>query len=75
LEREREVIADSDEVKSKPENIRDKIIEGKLSKFYAGCVLAQQPWIHDDKQSVQKALEQELGKGSRIESYVRVRLG
>lgn len=75
LEREREVIADSDEVKSKPENIRDKIIEGKLSKFYSGCVLAQQPWIHDDKQSVQKALEQELGKGSRIESYVQVRLG
>lgn len=75
LDRERQVIRESDEVKKKPEEFRDKIIEGKLGKFYAQTVLAEQPWIHDDKRSVQKALEAELGKGTRIEAFARVQLG
>jgi elongation factor Ts len=75
LDRERAVLRESDEVKSKPENIRDKIVEGKLGKFYAGTVLEEQPWIHEDKLSVKKALEKELGAGTAIESYARIRLG
>jgi len=75
VEREKAVIAESDEVKKKPEAVRDKIVTGKLNKFFAGSVLADQPWILDDKQSVQKALEAELGAGTRIESFQRVRLG
>ena len=58
-----------------PDGVREKIVTGRLSKFYAGCVLSDQPWIHDDKKSVQKALEGELGKGSKIDSFVLVRLG
>jgi len=75
LEREKAVIAESDDIKTKPEEVREKIVTGRLSKFYAGCVLSDQPWIHDDKKSVQKALEGELGKGSKIDSFVLVRLG
>jgi len=75
LERERAVLRESDEVKAKPENIRDKIVEGKLAKFYAGTVLEEQPWIHDDKQPVRKALEGELGRGTAIEAFARIRLG
>ena len=75
LEREKAVIAEADDIKTKPEVVREKIVTGRLSKFYAGCVLAEQPWIHDDKQSVQKALEAQLGKGTRIDSFVRVGLG
>ena len=75
IERERAVLAESDEVKSKPEAVRDKIIDGRMAKFYAGTVLAEQPWILDDKLTVQKALEAELGSGVRIESFTRVKLG
>ena len=75
VERERAVICESDEVRKKPEQFRDKIVEGKLAKFYAGCVLEDQPWIHDDKTSVAKALEKELGAGTRVVSFRRVRLG
>ncbi len=75
VERERAVLADSEEVKSKPENIRDKIIDGKMKRFYSECVLSDQPWILDDKQSVGKFLESELGAGTRIEAYARVKLG
>jgi len=75
LEREKAVIAESDEVKSKPEAVRGKIVQGKLGKFYAASVLADQPWILDDKTTVQKALDQALGKGARIEAFRRVKLG
>src|SRR5438067_9357704 len=56
---EREILANSDEVLSKPENVREKIIEGMLNKrFYAESVLGEQPWIHDTSLTVAKALEQ-----------------
>src|SRR3712207_7464375 len=43
----------SDEVRSKPEQAREKIVEGMLGKrFFAAQVLADQPWIHDDKRTV-----------------------
>jgi len=74
VEREREVIRDSDEVKKKPEEFRDKIVEGKLGKFYSQTCLEEQPWIHDDKSSVQKAMEKELGKGARILAFRRLRI-
>jgi elongation factor Ts len=75
VERERAVIAESDEVKSKPENIRGKIIDGKMGRFYSTCVLSEQPWILDDKTTVGKFLEGELGAGTRIEKFTRIKLG
>jgi elongation factor Ts len=56
---EREIYLNSDEVQSKPEHAREKIVEGMLNKrFFAerGGVLADQPWIHDGSLSVGKVL-------------------
>jgi elongation factor Ts len=54
---EREIYANSDEVKSKPEQAREKIVEGMLNKrFFADRVLAEQPWIHDTAKTVGQAL-------------------
>jgi len=59
LAAEREILTNSDEVLSKPENVREKIVEGMLNKrFYAESVLAEQAWIHDTSLTVAKALEQ-----------------
>ena len=56
---EREILSNSDEVKSKPENVRDKIVEGMLNKrFYGESVLPEQTWIHDTNLTVSKALQQ-----------------
>jgi len=57
---EREIYATSDEVQSKPEQAREKIVTGMLDKrFFAerGGVLADQPWIHDGSLTVGKVLE------------------
>jgi elongation factor Ts len=59
VDAEREIYLNSEEVQSKPEQAREKIVEGMLNKrFFAerGGVLADQPWIHDGSMSVGKVL-------------------
>jgi elongation factor Ts len=69
---EREIFANSDEVLSKPEQAREKIVEGMLGKrFFAAQVLADQPWIHDDKQTVGQVLSAE---GAEVLEFERLAL-
>lgn len=54
---EREIYASTDEVKSKPEQAREKIVEGMLNKRYFGAhVLTEQVWIHDSSKQVSQVL-------------------
>jgi elongation factor Ts len=56
---EREIYANSDEVQSKPEQAREKIVEGMLGKrFFAANVLVDQEWVHDGSKTVGKVLEE-----------------
>ena len=57
---ERDIYLSSDEVQSKPEQAREKIVEGMINKrFFAAQVLAEQPWIHDTAKTVAQALQEE----------------
>lgn len=73
VEREKDIIRDG--LKGKPEDIQEKIMVGRLQKFFAERTLVGQPWIMDDKSSVAKALEGELGAGTKIDGYTRAQLG
>jgi elongation factor Ts len=56
---ERAILENSEEVRSKPENVREKIVDGMLNKrFYGESVLEEQAWIHDTALTVKQALEQ-----------------
>jgi elongation factor Ts len=67
---EREIFANSDEVRSKPEQARDKIVDGMLNKrFFAAQVLADQPWIHDTGKSVAAALADESAEVLEFERF------
>lgn len=72
VEEERQVYLNSDELKDKPEQAREKIVEGMLGKrFYAaqpGGVLVDQPWIHDSAKTVGQALED---AGARVVAFTR----
>jgi elongation factor Ts len=63
LAAERDLYLRSDEVQSKPEQAREKIVEGMLGKrffaAYPGGVLADQPWIHEPSKTVADALSEE----------------
>jgi elongation factor Ts len=55
---EKEIFTNSDEVQAKPEQAREKIVEGMLNKrFFGANVLAEQEWIHDGSLTVAKVLE------------------
>jgi elongation factor Ts len=73
VEAERQVYLNSDEVLSKPEAAREKIVDGMLGKrFYAaapGGVLVDQAWIHDPSTSVGSALE---AAGATLKGFTRV---
>jgi elongation factor Ts len=59
LATEREIFAKLPEVQSRPEEHREKIVEGMLSKrFFGQSVLPDQEWIHDTGKTVAKALEE-----------------
>lgn len=75
VEREKAIARETDEIKKKPVEFHEKILAGKLEKFFAGIVLEEQPWIFDDKTTVRKALEKELGPGTRVAAFARVRIG
>jgi elongation factor Ts len=67
---EREIYANSDEVQGKPEQAREKIVEGMLNKrFFAAQVLAEQPWIHDTGKTVGQALEEEGAEVLEFERF------
>ncbi|HEX6680954.1 MAG TPA: translation elongation factor Ts [Gaiellaceae bacterium] len=70
---EREIYANSDEVQSKPQQARDKIVEGMLNKrFFAEQVLVDQPWIHEASKSVGEVLGDE---GAEVLEFERLQLG
>jgi elongation factor Ts len=59
LASERDIYTNSDEVQSKPEQAREKIVEGMLNKrFFGANVLVDQEWIHDSSKTVGQALKE-----------------
>jgi len=73
VEREKEVIRVS--LEGKPPEIQEKILSGKIDKFFAERVLLEQAWIDDDSMTVEKTLVSKLGEGTRLEAYSRFQIG
>lgn len=73
IERERAIYLE--EVKDKPADMQEKIVKGKLDRFFAEALLPEQKWVFDDTKTVQKVLEERLGKGARIEGFTNIRIG
>jgi elongation factor Ts len=73
LAAERSIYENSDEVQSKPEAAREKIVDGMLNKrFYAatpGGALVEQAWIHEPSKTVGQALQD---AGASVERFARV---
>ncbi|MBI3315783.1 MAG: translation elongation factor Ts, partial [Candidatus Omnitrophica bacterium] len=67
-----------EEIKGKPEAIVEKILQGKLEKFYQTQCLLEQPFIRDDKVSVKDLLNgaaKTLGDAVEVRQFVRFQLG
>lgn len=75
VEREQNVYRESDELKGKPADRIEKILTGKLEKFFAGVVLPEQPWVLAPEQTVTKALAAALGPNAKIERFALFQVG
>ena len=76
IEREKSIYAE--QVKSKPANIVDKIVEGKMKKFYEENCLLEQKFVKDDTKTVLQVLEdaaKQTGGKATIKRFVRFDVG
>jgi elongation factor Ts len=70
VDRERQIFTATDEVQSKPEQAREKIVEGMLNKrFFGANVLVDQDWIHDSSKKVGDALKDEGAEVLEFERF------
>ncbi len=74
LEREIEIAKEQIRAEGKPENMIEKIAQGKINKFYVEYTLLNQQFIKDDKKTIRQYLES-INKNLKITSMKRVKLG
>jgi elongation factor Ts len=78
LQRERAIYAEQARAGGKPDNIVDKIVEGRLRKFYEEAVLLEQAFVIDPDLKVADAVDRvakEVGSSIAVTDFVRFALG
>ncbi|KAL2999734.1 hypothetical protein AAZX31_09G175900 [Glycine max] len=78
VNKEKELEMQREDLLSKPENIREKIVEGRISKRLGELALLEQPFIKDDSVLVKDLVKQTvaaLGENIKVRRFVRFTLG
>ncbi len=78
LERERNILIEQARDSGKPEEIIEKMVEGRLRKYYEEICLLEQTYVIDTDNNVEKAVEsaaKEIGAPVSIKGFVRFALG
>lgn len=76
VNKEKEII--KTQIKDKPENVIDKIVEGKLKKYYSQVCLLEQPYIKDPDLTIRDLVTQtiaKIGENIVIRRFVRYEVG
>ena len=72
LERERAVLSEQARASGKPENIIEKMVEGRIRKYYEEVVLLEQVWVHDGESRVRAVAKK---AGVTLTGFARFQLG
>ncbi len=78
VERERRIAQEQVVAEGKPEQIREKIVEGKLKKFVGERSLLEQPFVKDDSKTVGDLLKEaagKLGEAIVVKRFTRFKIG
>jgi len=78
VEKEREIYRQQALNEGKPEKIVDKIVDGKLEKYYSEVCLLEQPFVKDGDKSIKDVVTDtiaKLGENIEISRFVRFQLG
>jgi len=77
-QKEKETEMGKDDLQGKPDNIKEKIVEGRLKKKYEEMALLSQKWLKDDSKTVEEVLKEriaKLGENIIIRRFERLVLG
>ena len=77
-EAKKQELLDSDDLKKKPEAMREQIVEGQLKKHFAEQVLSEQVFVLDDSMTVGERIKQQIAKNGeniRVSQFKRIELG
>ncbi len=78
LKRERDVLVAQAKEEGKPQEIAEKMVEGRIQKFYGEVCLLEQPFIKDDKKRVKDIIEavaKEVGDTITVARFHRIQMG
>lgn len=78
IEKEKEMVGEEFAGSSKSQNVIDKIVEGKLEKYYEGVCLLDQRFVKDEDRTIQEILTETIaktGENIQIKRFVRFTLG
>jgi len=78
IERERAILVEQARESGKPDNIIEKMVEGRLNKYYQDVVLLKQALVTDPDNTVEqaiKAAEEDIGASIKIKGFERFALG
>ena len=78
LEKEREIFRQQALETGKPENVIDRIIEGKVEKYYSEAVLLEQPFVKDSDKTVGEMIAEVVGRireNIQVRRFARYKLG
>lgn len=70
VEREKKVFIESGATAGKPENIVEKMVDGRIKKYYGECVLEEQPFVMDPSKTVKEVIAEHGGKLAGYAYYV-----
>ncbi len=78
LEKEKSILKEQLAASGKPEKIIDQIITGKLNKIYSEVCLLKQPYVKDDKKTVEDVIKELIartGENIKIKNFSRLEIG
>jgi elongation factor Ts len=78
VEQERRIFVEQVKQSGKPENLVEKIVEGKVAAYYKDVALLHQAWIRDDKKTIGdlvKELSAKTGENIQVRRFTRYQIG
>lgn len=76
--RERRIFEEQAKASGKPDNIIQKMVDGRIAKFYGEVALAEQPWVRDPNRTIQNLVDEQgkaCGADLTIRRFVRLQMG
>ncbi len=72
---EREIAKAQAVASGKPEAVVEKMVEGRIGKFFGETVLVDQPFVKDDSKKVSQVVAERAGKDAKVVRFVRFKVG